>query len=117
MAMPSILWDMRPNFFPLRAWGMASERGASRMAYWTSYRSYLAGAMTAAALFANVPAAQAQPTPQQGRLASGIDEAVKALDIVPRFKKLSPEAKRHLVEFVLGNTLFVLAHEMGHGLI
>jgi hypothetical protein len=93
------------------------KRGASQMAYWISYRSYLAGAMTIAALFANVPAAQAQPTPPQGRLASGIDEAVKALDTVPRFKKLSHDAKRQLVEFVLGNTLFVLAHEMGHGLI
>ena len=87
------------------------------MAYWISYRSYLAGAITIAALIANVPAAQAQPTPPQGRLASGIDEAVKALDTVPRFKKLSHDAKRQLVEFVLGNTLFVLAHEMGHGLI
>jgi hypothetical protein len=92
--------------------------------------------MTAAALMITIPAAlaqpqpqtqpqpqqqqqqqQPQPTPQQGRLVSGIDEAVKALDSVPRLKKLSPEAKRQLVEFVLGNTLFVLAHEMGHGLI
>src|SRR4051795_3226644 len=96
---------------------MALKRGASQMAYWISYRSYLAGAITIAALIANVPAAQAQTTPPQGRLASGIDEAVKALDTVPRFKKLSQEAKRQLVEFVLGNTLFVLAHEMGHGLI
>jgi len=50
-------------------------------------------------------------------MASGIDEAVKAMDNVPRLKKLSPQARRQLVEFVIGNTLFVLAHEMGHGLI
>ena len=30
---------------------------------------------------------------------------------------MSPEAKRQLVEFVLGNTLFVMAHEMGHALM
>src|SRR4051794_5642037 len=108
---------MGVSSIPLRAWGMASKRGTSQMAYRISYRGYLAGAITAAAVFANVPAAQAQPTPPQGRLASGIDEAVKALDGVPRFKKLSHDAKRQLVEFVLGNTLFVLAHEMGHGLI
>src|SRR5262249_55068113 len=49
--------------------------------------------------------------------ASGIDEAVKALDDVPRLKRLSPRAKRELVEFVTGNTLFVVAHEFGHGVI
>ena len=30
---------------------------------------------------------------------------------------MSPQEKRQLVEFVIGNTLFVMAHEMGHGLI
>ena len=83
-----------------------------------SYRRYLRGAIAAAALMANMPAATAQPTQeQQAKIASGIDEAVKGLDVQPRLKKLSPRAKRQLVEFVLGNTLFVLAHEMGHGLI
>jgi hypothetical protein len=36
---------------------------------------------------------------------------------VPRLKKLSPEKKKALVEFTLGNTMFVLAHEMGHVVI
>ena len=62
-------------------------------------------------------AATAQPTQQQSQIVSRIDEAVKALDNVPRLKKLSPQAKRQLVEFVVGNTLFVMAHELGHGLI
>jgi hypothetical protein len=100
------------------------HRGHALRLSW--YRGYLAGALTTAALIATMTAASAQPTQQaqqaqqpqqQSRLVSGIDEAVKALDSVPRLKKLSPEAKRSLVEFVLGNTLFVLAHEMGHGLI
>ena len=87
------------------------------MTYRISYRRHLTGAMTAAALIANTPAATAQPAQQQAKFAAGIEEAVKTLDTVPRLKKLSPQAKRQLVEFVLGNTLFVMAHEMGHGLI
>jgi hypothetical protein len=65
----------------------------------------------------HVPTATSQPAQQQSKFASGIDEAVKALDSMPRLKKLSAHAKRQLVEFVIGNTLFVMAHEMGHGLI
>ena len=42
---------------------------------------------------------------------------MKALDAEPHLKELSPEAKRQLVEFVTGNTLFVVAHELGHGVI
>jgi hypothetical protein len=91
------------------------------MAHWTSYRRHLAGALAAATLIvaASMATAQpaAQPTEQQARFLAGIDEAVKALDGVPKLKKLSPEKRRELVEFVLGNTLFVMAHEMGHALI
>jgi hypothetical protein len=76
------------------------------------------GAIAVAAVSLHGPAANAQQTAEhQARFVSGIDRAVKALDNVPRLKKLSPQAKRQLVEFVLGNTLFVMAHEMGHGLI
>ena len=87
------------------------------MTYRISYRRHLTGAMTVAALMVNVPTATAQLTQQQSQIASGIDEAVKALDSVPRLKKLSPQRRRQLVEFVIGNTLFVMAHELGHGLI
>ena len=74
-------------------------------------------ALVSLALIVNVPTATAQLERQKPQIASGIDEAVKALDTVPRLKELSPEAKRQLVEFVTGNTLFVVAHELGHGLI
>ncbi|MEJ0075637.1 MAG: DUF4344 domain-containing metallopeptidase [Alphaproteobacteria bacterium] len=94
------------------------------MTYRISYRTNLAGAMAVAALMINVPAASAQPTsppaqPAAGgsQILAGIDDAVKALDGIPRFKKLSPQMKRQLVEFIIGNTLFVLSHEMGHGVI
>ena len=78
------------------------------------YRKYLTGAMTVAALIVYLPAVKAQPTPQQqAQIASGIDEAIKALGPEPRLKKLSSQARRQLVEFVLGNTLFVMAAGAG----
>jgi len=83
-----------------------------------SYRRHMIGAMTAAALIISAPMAIAQPSPeQQAKFRAAIDEAVKALDSSPKLKKMSPETKRQLVEFVLGNTLFVMAHEMGHALM
>src|SRR4051794_41004685 len=81
------------------------------------YRPYWGGTMTAAALIFNVPTANAQLTQQQSQIVSGIDGAVKAIGSSPRLKKLSPQAKRQLVEFVVGNTLFVMGHELGHGLM
>src|SRR6266542_3258817 len=87
------------------------------MTYRISYRRHLTGALTVAALVVNVPTATAQLTQQQSRIASGIDEAVKAIGNLPRLKKMSPQAKRQLVEFIMGNTLFTMAHEIGHGLI
>jgi hypothetical protein len=87
------------------------------MTYRIWYRRHLTGAMTVVALMINVPMVAAQLTPQQSRVASGIDEAVKAIGDSSRLKKMSPQAKKQLVEFVIGNTLLVMAHEIGHGLI
>jgi hypothetical protein len=87
------------------------------MTYRMSYRRHLIGAVTVAALIIDVPMATAQLTQQQSRVASGIDEAVKAIGDSPRLKKMSPQAKRQLVEFVIGNAMFAMAHEIGHGLI
>lgn len=87
------------------------------MTFLASYRRHLAGATILATLVVNVPTAIAQPTQQQSQIVSGMDEAVKAMDEVSRFKRMSPQSKRQLVEYVIGNTLFVMAHEMGHGLI
>ena len=87
------------------------------MTYRISYRRYVTAAMAIAALIINVPTATAQPTQQQAQILSGLDEAVKAIGDLPRVKKLSPQARRRLVEFVMGNTLFAMAHEIGHGLI
>jgi hypothetical protein len=87
------------------------------MARRISYRRPLIGALAVAALMVSAPAALAQQPDAQARIRAGIDEAVQALDSQPRLKKMSPQAKKQLVEFVLGNTLFVMAHEMGHALI
>ena len=78
------------------------------------YRHYAGGAAQPAA-----PRSRQQPRSRaaDSKLDAAIDEAVKGLDTVPRLKKLSPAKKKQLVEFIIGNTLFVLTHELGHGLI
>jgi len=43
-----------------------------------------------------------------------IDEVARALQNNPRFKNLSEQQRVDRVEFVTGNTLFILLHEMGH---
>src|SRR5436853_6177878 len=85
------------------------------MTYRIFHRRHLPRAILFAAAVINAPMAAAQPWDAQIR--TGIDDAVRALDKSPRLQQLSSEKKKHLVEFVIGNTLFAMAHEMGHGLI
>jgi hypothetical protein len=82
-----------------------------------SYRRRLTGAMMIAALMVNTPTATAQTFEQKSRIRTGIDEAIQAVDHLPSMKKMSPQEKRELVEFVVGKTLFVMAHEIGHVVI
>jgi hypothetical protein len=56
------------------------------------------------------PAAPAQPATAQER----IDALAQALAKNPKFKKLSPKYLRAVTEFVIGNTLFVMLHELSH---
>jgi hypothetical protein len=57
-------------------------------------------------------------SPEPSGFQAKVDAAALALrDSDPRFKSLSPVAAQGLVEFVLGNTLFVLLHELGHAVI
>jgi hypothetical protein len=50
-----------------------------------------------------------------GKFQARIDAAVRALrENNPRFKDLSPKYVQGLAEFVSGNMLFVLLHEMAH---
>jgi len=88
------------------------------MTHRVSFQCYLAGVLTVATLIIDASSANAQPTQQeQARIASGIDKAVEVLGSEPRLKRLSAPARRQLMEFVLGNVLFAIGHEMGHGLI
>jgi hypothetical protein len=43
-----------------------------------------------------------------------VEEAARQLDNHPRLKGLSQQQRKDLVEFVVGNMLFALLHEMGH---
>jgi hypothetical protein len=57
----------------------------------------------------------AQPAPAQpGALQARIDAAAVALEKNPRFKSLSPQYRQVIAEFMAGNTLFVLLHELAH---
>jgi hypothetical protein len=54
--------------------------------------------------------AAAEPTSAQAK----VDAFAQALGKNPRFKKLSPKYLQAITEFVIGNTLFVMLHELGH---
>ena len=59
--------------------------------------------------------ASAQPTPADfDRFRTRIDEALRVLDNHPQLKGIPPDRREQLVEFVFGNMLFVLLHELGH---
>ncbi len=50
-------------------------------------------------------------------LKARIDAAALALGSNPRFKGLSPKYRQELAEFVSGNMLFVLLHELAHAVV
>lgn len=43
-----------------------------------------------------------------------VDQAARDLDKEPRLQKIAQQQRKDLVEFVIGNMLFALLHEMGH---
>jgi hypothetical protein len=77
----------------------------------------------ASILLSGTPSAVAQPPPpepsqaakiQSERFQAKVDEAARQLDNDPRLKRLSQQQRKDLVEFVTGNMLFALLHELGH---
>ena len=67
-----------------------------------------------AAMFTPGPLS-AQPAPTEpGILQARSDAAALALEKNPRFKNLSPRYRQVIAEFVAGNMLFVLLHELAH---
>jgi hypothetical protein len=62
--------------------------------------------------------ASAQPTPAEfDSFRARIDAAIRAVGNHPRFRALSPQKREEIAEFVSGNILFTLLHEMGHAAI
>jgi hypothetical protein len=64
------------------------------------------------AVFAQQPAAS-----EAENLKARIDAAALKLGDNPRFNSLSPKDRQGLVEFVAGNMLFVLLHELAHAAV
>jgi Putative metallopeptidase len=78
--------------------------------------------------FAYPAAAQPGPSPagqaykeelvsESLRFQARVDEVAHALGEDARFKNLTHEQRAQTVEFVAGNLLFVLFHELGHALV
>jgi hypothetical protein len=69
-------------------------------------------------VFAQADLSQPAKPPELSAFQTRVDAAALALrESDPRFKNLSPAAAQGLVEFVSGNMLFVLLHELGHAVI
>jgi hypothetical protein len=68
-----------------------------------------------AVIISAAPSAQAE---QAGpSLEQRVNESVRMLANEPRFKGISDEERRARIEFVTGNVLYALVHEVGHMLI
>ena len=69
-------------------------------------------------IFIDLAEAWAQPTAAdfQG-FKTRIDEAVRGLGNNSQLKRIPPDRREQLAEFVSGNMLFVLLHELGHATI
>lgn len=62
--------------------------------------------------------ASAQPEPSApGPMQARIDDVAKALGDNPRLKRLSLQRRRNVVEFIAGNMLFAMLHELAHAAV
>ena len=73
-----------------------------------------AAALICALLLGVAPAHAGAETAAPKSFEDRLNEFVRTLDNNPRLKDLSHERRKGIVEFVAGNMLFVLLHEMGH---
>ena len=72
--------------------------------------------LAVALTFATDPVFAQQPAAPNEKLKAELDDAALALDS-PGLKGLSPRDRQRLVEFVAGNMLFVLLHELAHAAV
>jgi hypothetical protein len=96
------------------------RRIADRLSDLAAARCYcLCAFLVLAGPLGNAPlSAQPAPLPPAAEaLRTRIEETARALARDPRLKRLRPERRHALVEFVVGNMLFVTAHELGHGIL
>jgi hypothetical protein len=80
-------------------------------------RDYLLPVLVGVCALAVAPAS-AQPTAAEFEsYRAGIDAAVRAVGDHPRFRRVSLKKREELAEFVSGNFLFTLLHELGHAAV
>ena len=73
----------------------------------------LSGAYPAMAQMA-APEATAQSKATSEKFQANVAKVVRSLDKEPRLKDLTAPQRKDLIEFVTGNMLFALLHELGH---
>lgn len=78
----------------------------------------LACALRAAILYAALLIVCQSCAKAESSIPSRIEDAARQLvEKEPRFGQFNAIQRRRLMEFVVGNTLFILGHELGHGVI
>jgi Putative metallopeptidase len=95
----------------------AARGGPMRRPFPFARLALAAGVLFCVPALAPVLAQPAQPTvePSAGdAYQARIEAAARAMETNARFKGLTQEQRIDRVEFVVGNTLFILLHEMGH---
>src|SRR5271170_4126664 len=60
------------------------------------------------------PASPEAASSEGEKFQARINDTARTLGNNPRFKSLSPKYRQELAEFITGNMLFVLLHEIGH---
>lgn len=81
-----------------------------------SFRLYACTLVATALLGGGAILAQTTPS-SPVQLQDRIDELARSLQNRPRLKKLSGKQRGSLVNFIVGNMLFVTLHELGHGAV
>jgi hypothetical protein len=92
---------------------MALRASADRV--WRETKRYLQGCTLLLVLVCGAaPPLSAQVPPPASVFAGRMGEVAQILANEPRFGRLTPRQRQGLSEFVIGNMLFAMAHEMGH---
>lgn len=94
--------------------GIAGTLKPRRMGACAPRKAMLAGALLACF---GISVAVAQPAPERSVLEGRIGPAAEMLKADPRLADLSESKRRDAVQFLVGNLVFVMMHEIGHVLI